>query len=203
MLKKGKRMLYMLSNEKSSYGILSYDHQRSADYTLFLEAINLRGINGPFLFTIKKKNDVEKLRELHFIRSTGPDVVSDAFRKIIEEHAPDEAEFFDATITHREQKIEGFSCINLLKKTRCVDLEKSEFRLANFDPQHPDYMFDYTVMLDDAPSDVQIGRCAEQNTMIVVNEEIKQACFQERLSGLVFYRAIDMTYANRSVCEKI
>src|SRR5258708_21742697 len=82
-------------------------------------------------------------------------------------------------------------------------MEKSEYRQTNFDPNDPKYMFFYTVFLEQTDPEAQVARCTEQSTLLIVGEKIKNACSENKLAGLVFYRAHDMTYNNRTVCEKI
>lgn len=196
-------MIYILSEEKNNFDILKYDHDNSVDYSLFLEGMSLKGGERPLVYTINKKSGIQKLKNLHTVNSTGPKLVSNDLRRVLEEIAPSEVEFFEASITYNDQKIEGFSVINVLSKVDCVDLEKSEYKLMNFDPGNPDYMFYYTVLRDDFPNEMNVALCNEQARQIIVGEKIKNACIEADLKGLVFYRTLDMTYENRTVCEKI
>ena len=92
--------------------------------------------------------------------------------------------------------------MNLVHKVSCVDLEKSEYRVTNFDPHDPEYRFLYTVFRDAFESDLDIVRCQEKSTSIVVSDTLKAAFFDAKLHGLEFYRAMDMTHGNRTICEK-
>lgn len=194
-------MIYLASPSINTYGMVEYDHELSAPYDLFFEGTSLAGMALDLRYTVKKKGDIGKLAKAHLVESTGPDLVSDALRALIERVAPGQAEFFDAHIAFKDRAIPGFSVMNPVAKVSCVDLEKSEYQQTNFDPHNPTYMFLYTVLFDAIGNDRDIVRCQEAPRGIVVSEALKTACFDAKLAGLLFYRAVDMTYANRSICE--
>lgn len=196
-------MIYIISNEKNSYELLTYDHDSSPDYSLFFEGTKLDGLGAPLNYQVNKKSDIQKLKQFHLIRSTGPDLVSDSLRKVIEQIAPSEVEFLDVCIRYKDEPINGFSCINPLEKIPCVDMEQSEYKQTNFDPANPDFSFYYTLLLPEFPSSMQIARCAEQPTLIVGGEKVKAACIAANLKGLTFCRAVDLTPHNRTACERI
>jgi hypothetical protein len=206
MSKEEKRwfvMMYILSNKKNSYGIVNFDHDYF-DHQLFLQGSSLKGvIDEPIFYEITKKSNVKKLSNLHIINSTGPELVSNALRKIMEEAAPSEVEFFDAIIYCDGSKIEGFSCIHPLRIVEGFDMEVSEYKLINFDPKNPKYRFYYIAVKDKIEYEPKIARCYELRLNILVNEEIKSALFDNKFKGLVFYRSLDMTPKNRSVYEEI
>ncbi|MEJ7807445.1 MAG: DUF1629 domain-containing protein [Telluria sp.] len=196
-------MIYKLSTATNTHGMVEYDHKLSAPYDLFFEGTPLAGMALDLRYTVKKKSDVEKLAKAHLVQSTGPDLVSDALRAVIERVAPAQAEFFDVSLSFKESEIRGFSAVNLVHKVACVDLEESEYEVTNFDPHDPDYLFLYTVLRDSFESDLDIVRCQEHSPGIVVSDALKTECFNAKLQGLVFYRSVDMTHGNRTICEKI
>ena len=114
-------------------------------------------------------------------------------------------QFFDVELFCEGEKIEGFYAANLPYKINCVDIERSEFRLTNFDPQEPEYMFYYMRLRDNLfkEFDIDIVRCREMHRCIVVNEKIKKALFDAGLKGLQFSDSIDMTPQERSIVERI
>lgn len=75
-------MIHIVSNEKNSYDLLTYDHDSSADYSAFFEGAALGGSGGSLNYQVNKKSDIRKLRHFHLIRSTGPDLVSNELRTI-------------------------------------------------------------------------------------------------------------------------
>lgn len=196
-------MVYILSNERSSYDLVTYDHENSLDHRLFFDAFPLGDVNGSLNYVLNRKADIQRIKQFHVIRSTGPDLVSNKLRAIIEQVAPFEAEFFDVRVRYKDQYIDGFSCINPLEKASCVNMERSEYQRTNFDPFRPDYTFYYTVLLPELPLRAQILRCAEQPTLIVVGEKIKAACVAAKLKRLTFCRAVDITPHNRSLCDRV
>jgi hypothetical protein len=181
-------MMHIISNEKDSYGLLTYDHDSFVDYSLFFESTRLKGIDGSLNCQVNKKSNVQKMKQFHLIRSTGPDVVSRRLREVIELAVPSEVEFLDVRIQYNGEDIDGFSCITPLEKLPCIDMEESEYKLTNFDPANPSYTFYYTLLLPELASGAQIVRCAEQPTLIVVGEKIKAACAAAGLKGLNFCR---------------
>ena len=196
-------MIYLVSTSMNTFGMVEYDHQTSAPYDIFFEGTSLAGMALDLRYTVKKKSDVDKIAKTHLVQTTGPDLVSDALRAVIERVAPAQAEFFDIRMSFKDSEIPGFSAMNLTHKVGCVDLEKSEYDVTNFDPNNPAYMFFYTALRDSFESDLDIVRCQEKSTSIVVNDKLKAACFDAKLHGLEFYRAVDMTHGDRTICEKI
>ncbi|NTZ88157.1 hypothetical protein FCJ61_35515 [Burkholderia metallica] len=196
-------MIYFFTPAKATHGILSYDHAKSVDYSFFLEGVSLKSISAPIIFNVKKESDLKRLSKLHFIRSTGPDLVSQRLREVIEGVAPSEVEFFDVSIKFDDRKVEGFSCLNVLWKLPCIDMEASEYELANFDPNNPEYTFQYMVLRDQTDPPVQVARCEEQPRKLIVGDAIKAACISNSLTGLDFCRAEDLTYKDRTICESI
>jgi hypothetical protein len=199
----GTSMIHQVSISMNTFDMVEYDHQNSALFDLFLEGTSLSGMALDLRYTVKKKSDVDKLGKSHLIYSTGPVLVSDALRAVIERVAPAQAEFFEIRLAIKDSDVRGFSAMNLVHKTSCLDLEKSEYRVTNFDPHNPEYRFLYTVFRDAFEIDLDIVRCQEKSTLIVVSDALKAACFDAKLHGLEFCRAMDMTHGDRTVCEKI
>ena len=195
-------MIYQVSTAINTYGMVEYDHKLSAPYDLFLEGTSLAGMALDLRYTVKKKGDADKLAKAHLVQSTGPDLVSNAFRAVIERVAPAQAEFFDADISFKGSAIAGFRAMNLVHRVACVDLEKSEYKVTNFDPHHPTYLFLYSVLRDAFESDLDIVRSQELSPAIVVGEALKIACVEAKLHGLLFCRTVDRTHRNRSICER-
>lgn len=195
--------MYSLSERKNSYGIVKFDHD-CFDYSLFDEPASLKGrINKPLIYTIAKQTNVKKISGFHLIESTGPELVSNALRQVIEHIAPREVEFFDVDISFEGERIEGFNCIHPLRVIEAMDMDKSEYEVCAFDPNNPDYTFSYLVLKDEIEWEPSFARCQEFPPWLLVNEEIKKACFAAKLKGLVFSRAIDMTHGDRGVNEVI
>ncbi len=196
-------MIHIISVENNTYNMLEYLHDESFDYSYFNEGISLKGVKCNLVYQAKSKSAFNKLKHLHLISSTGPDLVSREFRCFLEKNVPDEVEFFDAAIVFGEQKLDGFSAINPVVKINCCDMVKSEFQLMNFDPNNPVYMFLYTVLLDEIPYGLNIVRCAENPNLIVVSDKIKNLFVECGLKGMKFCKSIDITPKGRSDCDII
>lgn len=193
-------MAYILSATTNTNSLLTYDHDASEDHRSFLAGEPVLGC-GDIEYRINKKSQIKTISKSHVIASTGPTLFSRELRTLIERLAPDEVEFFDAKLSFEDQTVEGFSAVNPLSMLGCVDMEKSEFKLMNFDPANPEYMFYYQVLLAEIPTGALIATCKEHPRQIIVGPSIKEACQSAGLQGLRFCRALDITPQDRSVCE--
>lgn len=194
-------MGYVISIDDNTYNMVDYLHDLSADFSLFSEGVSLRGLNLNLIYKAKNKSSFNKLKNLHVISTTGPELVSRELRSVLEVIAPTDVEFFDAKIIYKDEQLDGFSAINPIIKENCCDMVNSEYQLTNFDPNNPIYMFLYTVLLDEIPYDLNIVRCGEQPNFIVVSDKVKTAIFNAGLKGVRFCKSLDMTYNNRTSCE--
>ena len=126
------------------------------------------------------------------------------FKEVLEKQVRD-IQFFDVNLFCDNEKIDGFYAMNVPHLMKCIDLEKSEFRLMNFDRNNPDYMFYYMKLRKNIFDDNKTGviRCEEMRRSIVVSEKIKAALFAAGLKGLQFSDSIDMTPKERTIYERI
>ena len=147
---------------------------------------------------------MKKVEKAILLESSGPELVSRRLKEALEATSRS-IQFFDVELSCEGEKIEGFYAANLLYKINCVDIECSEFRLTNFNPQEPEYMFYYMRLKDNLFKglDIDIVRCREMYRCIVVNEKIKKALFDAGLKGLQFSDSIDITPQGRSISERI
>jgi hypothetical protein len=201
MLIIGEKMSYIISIEENTYDMLGYLHDISMDFSLFNEGVSLKGLDCTLKYKAKNKSSLKKIKKCHMLSTTGPDLVSRELRTILENMVPTEVEFFDAEIICGNETLDGFSVINPVIKIDCCDMNKSEYQLTNFDPNNPNYMFLYTVILDNIPDGSNIVRCKEQPNLIVISDKIKSAILSADLKGVKFCKALDMTYKERTICE--
>lgn len=194
-------MSYIISVEENTYNMVDYLHDISTDFSLFNEGISLSGLDCILKYKAKNKSSFNKIKNCHMLSTTGPDLVSQQLRNILEIEIPTEVEFFDAEIIYENEILGGFSVINPIVKIDCCDMDKSEYELTNFVLSHPTYMFLYTVVLDDMPDGANIVRCNEQPNLIVISDKVKSAILNAGLKGIKFFRSLDLTYGNRTICE--
>lgn len=193
---------YILTTTPNTHGWVVYENDISTDYQNFFKGDFIA--SPPTLFYRVKKNYLKKVEKAILLESSGPELVSRRLKEVLEATSKS-IQFFDVELFCEGEKIEGFYAANLLHKINCVDIERSEFRLTNFDPQEPEYMFYYMRLKDNLfkEFDIDIVRCREMHRCIVVNEKIKKALFNAGLKGLQFSDSIDMTPQERSIVERI
>lgn len=196
-------MNYILSSKNYNYDIVTYEQDASPDYKLFNMGKSLRtSINEVCYYSLNSPEALRKLQKFQWLSSTGPDLVSPEFRNVIERVASTDVEFFETIILNGKEKITGYSAINILKKTNCLNLDRSEYKPTNFDASNPTYRF-YYMVVDEEPLGASIVRSIESSTTIVVSEAFKDACIEAKLKGLLFCDSIDITPQQRSKCIDI
>lgn len=195
-------MGYLLTTVENSYGLLNYDHDASEDYLLFRAGIRLEGLKPVLLYQVKSRAALKRLRKHHIVSSTGPDLVSRELKTALEALAPSDVEFFDATVVCGGDVVDGYSAINIPNLVNCCDMAASEYELTNFDPVNPTYMFLYTVIKEESPDDFDVVGCHERPNSIIVSSRTKDLLMKSGLSGLAFYKALDLTPQDRTVCER-
>ena len=194
---------YILTTTQNTHGWVVYENDISTDYQNFFKG-DLIASPPTLFYRVSKKAYMKKVEKAILLESSGPELVSRRLKEILEATS-NSIQFFDVELFCESEKIEGFYAVNLLYKINCVDLERSEFRLTNFNPQEPEYMFYYMKLKDNLFKglDINIARCREMHRCIVVNEKIKKALFDAGLKGLQFSDSIDITPQERSISERI
>lgn len=195
---------YILTTTKNTYGWVVYDNDISLDYKEFLKGESLLSKKLPLFYNIPKSSNLKKIKSAVVLESAGPELVCRQFKEVLEKQVRD-IQFFDVNLFCDNEKIDGFYAMNVPHLMKCIDLEKSEFRLMNFDRNNPDYMFYYMKLRKNIFDDNKTGviRCEEMRRSIVVSEKIKAALFAAGLKGLQFSDSIDMTPKERTIYERI
>ena len=195
---------YILTTTKNTYGWVVYDNDISLDYKEFLKGESLLSKELPLFYNISKSSNLKKIKTAVVLESAGPELVCRQFKEVLEKQVRD-IQFFDVNLFCDNEKIDGFYAMNVPHLMKCIDLEKSEFRLMNFDRNNPDYMFYYMKLRKNIFDDNKTGviRCEEMRRSIVVSEKIKAALFAAGLKGLQFSDSIDMTPKERTIYERI
>jgi hypothetical protein len=195
---------YILTTTKNTYGWVVYDNDISLDYKEFLKGESLLSKELPLFYNISKSSNLKKIKSAVVLESAGPELVCRQFKEVLEKQVRD-IQFFDVNLFCDNEKIDGFYAMNVPHLMKCIDLEKSEFRLMNFDRNNPDYMFYYMKLRKNIFDDNKTGviRCEEMRRSIVVSEKIKAALFAAGLKGLQFSDSIDMTPKERTIYERI
>lgn len=194
---------YILTTTQNTHGWVVYENDISTDYQNFFKG-DFIAFPPTLFYRVSKKAYREKVEKAILLESSGPELVSRRLKEALEATSRS-IQFFDVELSCEGEKIEGFYAANLLYKINCVDIECSEFRLTNFNPQEPEYMFYYMRLKGNLFKglDIDIVRCREMHRCIVVNEKIKKALFDAGLKGLQFSDSIDITPQGRSILERI
>lgn len=196
---------YILGTTKNTNDWVIYENDISTDYKEFLKGQYFYEEELPLFYTIPKKSNLNKIKSAIILESSGPKLVNKILKEVLEANT-DAVQFFNVELYCENEKIEGFFALNVPNKIPCVDIEKSEYRLMNFDANNPDYMFYYMKLKDDIftkESNFDITLCKEMPRDIVVNEKIKKVLFDANLKGLQFSDNIDITPQERTIYEKI
>ena len=194
---------YILTTTQNTHGWVVYENDISTGYQIFFKGDSIA--SPPTLcYRVSKKLYRKKVENAILLESSGPELVSRRLKEALEAISKS-FQFFDVELFCEGERIEGFYAANLLYKINCVDIERSEFRLTNFNPQEPEYMFYYMRLKENLFKglDIDIVRCREMQRCIVVNEKIKKALFDAGLKGLQFSDSIDITPQERSISERI
>ena len=195
---------YILTTTKNTYGWVVYNNDISLDYKEFLKGESLLSKELPLFYNSPKSSNLKKIKSAVVLESAGPELVCRQFKEVLEKQVRD-IQFFDVNLFCDNEKIDGFYAMNVPHLMKCIDLEKSEFHLMNFDRNNPDYMFYYMKLRKNIFDDNKTGviRCEEMRRSIVVSEKIKAALFAAGLKGLQFSDSIDMTPKERTIYERI
>ena len=196
---------YILSSTKNTNDWVMYDNGISIDYKEFLKGQFFPESKLPLFYHVQKKTYLNKIKSAILLESSGPILVNRRLKEVIEANT-NCMQFFDVELYCNNEKINDFFALNVPYKVSCVDIEKSEYRLMNFDVNNPNYMFFYMRLKEDIfteESKIDIVLCKEMERCIIVSEKIKIALFNANLKGLQFSDNIDITPQDRTVYERI
>ena len=197
-------MPYILGNRGNSYGLVNFDHNSFDDYLLFQEGRFINEDNIFLSYKIKSMVDLAKVKKFPCIKSTGPMLVSAALRSVFKKEEDEgEVQFINANISCEDKNINDFFAINPLNRVDCIDMERSEYSITNFDPQNPKYMFDYQVLRDELKDEfgrtLNIATCNEMPVEIIISDMVAEKIKQSKIKGFLLYRSLDMTMQDRSI----
>jgi len=196
---------YILSTVKNTNDWIVYDNDISIDYKEFLKGRFFSEKDLSFFYYVQKKSNIKKVNSSIILESSGAPLVNKRLKEVLEANT-EKVQFYDVELYCESEKIEGFYALNVPSKIPCVDIEKSEYRLMNFDVSNPDYMFYYMKLKEDIFTeevDSEIVICEEMPRYLIVSEKIKKVLVEAKLKGLQFSDSIDITPKNRAIYEKI
>jgi len=196
---------YILSSTKNTSDWVVYDNDISVDYKEFLKGQFFQESKLTLFYYVQKKAYLKKIKSSIILESSGPILVNRRVKEVLEANT-NSVQFFDVELYCDTEKINNFFALNVPCKMSCVDIEKSEYRLMNFDVNNPKYIFYYMQLKEDIftdESNIDIVLCKEMERYIIVSKKVKDALFDANLKGLQFSDSIDITPQDRTVYEKI
>lgn len=197
-------MLYAVGNTVNTFRLVEFDHRSSTDHMTFQEGRSLSNDAVVLKYSVAKKSAYDRLRRIHFVESTGPQLASSRLREALqEEESRGEVEFFDVEIESEHGTLDDLFAMNVTHRVACTDMSRSEAEQTNFDPENPSYDFDYQVLSSEFDSDLRIATCDEMLLLTVIDETLLARFSRANLTGLVFSSAIDMTPLERSIRVKL
>ena len=131
---------YILSTVKNTNDWVVYDNDISIDYKEFLKGRFFSEKDLSLFYYVQKKSNIKKVNSSIILESSGAPLVNKRLKEVLET-ITEKVQFYDVELYCESEKIEGFYALNVPCKIPCVDIEKSEYRLKNFDVSNPDYMF--------------------------------------------------------------
>lgn len=196
---------YIISTTKNTNDWVIYENDISTDFLEFLKGRFFPEKELPLFFSISKKSNLNKVKSALILESSGPKLVNKLLKEVLEANT-NTLQFFDVELYCENEKIEGFFALNVPNKIPCVNIEKSEYSIMNFDVNNPKYMFYYMKLKDNIftkETNIDVTLCKESPRTVVVSERIKKALFNANLKGLQFSDSIDITPQERTIYEKI
>jgi hypothetical protein len=195
--------MYILSTVYNSNKIAKYDNEISYDYKDFLKGEKIFLSEIPLFFSLNNKSDLKKFSMMPIIDTAGPKLIRKDLKIIMEQNInSNEIQFLEIFFYYQDIKIDEYYAINVTNKRSAIDLEKSEYKIMNFDPNNPVYMFYYLTLKEISIANLDVFICEEFNRQIIISDKIKNILINSNnLKGLKFCKSIDITPLNRSVCE--
>lgn len=190
---------YILESNYNSNGIIQYDYSKSSDYKLFLKGDLLNSKDIKLCYYVDKKGITRKKLSKHLIlESSGPLLIHKQLKDIIEKETHF-TQFFPVKFSLDNELITDYFAVNIIIKTSCFDLNKSEYKLTNFDSKNPTYRFYFIVLKENClDEDVEISLSSEMPRYIIINSKIKKALIDSGIKGIRLSRTIDLTPKERS-----
>ncbi|MFJ1376766.1 imm11 family protein [Capnocytophaga canimorsus] len=198
---------YILNTAEDTNIWGSYNHNKSISHLFFLKGKMIQEEKPMLFYEISRKIYIEKVKTANILISFGVLIVNEKVKTILQKYVPTyNIQFFDINIYCKEEFITKFYAVNICEKIPCIDIENSEYRITNFDPQNPSYMFYYMKLRKNIFQDfsyVDMAICKEMELYIIVSDKIKKIFFEENIKGVSFSDSIDLTYNNRAISEII
>ena len=121
-------------------------------------------------------------------------VVSNRFRRLLQQEAPGHAQFFKAELAGSKKLLQAMSSacpyyvVNWLHMVDCIDLKKSEYDLSEELDQEPEYTF-FTLTLSPAkvPKEVFVFRIKHEIGTVVIDAQLAQRIRAAGITGPQFY----------------
>ena len=193
-------MSYILGNALINRELIEYDHKLSTPEIVFRIGKRPEVTEVKVIYRSPKITE-KNIRKYHFMVSIGPVIVSPQLHEVLYSIASDEIDFYPASVVCKDTTISDYWAIRPKTLAPCFDMEKSEYEPSAFNPEA--YNFSYIELQKEVPYNLHIVRSEEMPRYIVVDESIKTACFDTKLTGLLFCSKLDASFQNRECCVSV
>lgn len=124
----------------------------------------------------------------------GGQVVSERIRRVIEEHFPNEVQFFDAIFYYKGKMCNSYSAMNIHNHIECYDMEKSIYSISPVDKSSE---FEKRTLiaspLEEYGINYNIVRCSFDN-QIVVSEMFRKVIKANKFNCMSFAKELEIYY---------
>lgn len=166
------------------YWLTYHDEQLSSYEFMKMETINY---NGELIFLANKNAKKNKLIELDFLYTSGPNVISPRLFSILSSNKSilNDIQLIDASIILNDgQKLTGYKAVNITRSISAIDTERSPSRLLlTYLPNGPVF-FEKIILRTNITEDFMMAKCNESHEIIVISDELKSILVKNQVSGL-------------------
>jgi hypothetical protein len=116
---------------------------------------------------------------------TGIPIVSSRMREIIESLCPDGVQFFPVLVNAKDGATDDYSFMNILRKCRCLNVEKSRIKYFDYEPRTI-MSIDELTFHPNCMGDLHLARLEELMQLVIVSNRMADELRAGKLNGVGF-----------------
>lgn len=160
------------------------------DYLMFEEGIFIEKLQNIPIYKINRKISKDKITKFDYLLSDGPILISPKFVEVIKRLALNDVQLFDCEVFIKEEKLEGYKILNIVKIIDCIDFEKSEKRYFIKNEPEKGFSIKRHVFIEKDLENIMLARPkGSEIGMIIVSEKLKEECEKTGIKGVEFIPA--------------